>query len=239
MNRRNFKKKGFSLAEITVTLMIIGVIAALTLPQLIQSTRQKEYYTGYKKAFSVGSQALERQISDYNYATIASRNGSSNGTKTQENFKEFSKYFNVAKECFNSNNSECWNPDGEKLYSNSRPGSSELAFVDASGMAWSLYANSENIWLTDINGYKGPNEYGKDRWYFVPVNSGGFREGAGKSIDEEGNVVVGSGANGKAVGLAPYNALNDSSGSAVSDITSYSPSWCQHPPCKIKTALEE
>ena len=36
------KKSGFTLAEVLVTLMIIGVIAAMTIPSLMQSTAQQE-----------------------------------------------------------------------------------------------------------------------------------------------------------------------------------------------------
>lgn len=222
MNRRTFKKKtsGFTLAEILVTLMIIGVIAGVTIPSLLQSTRQKEYYTGYKKAFSVASQAFERQVADYNYKTIIARQDTNN----QENFVEFSKYFSVSKQCFNNNNKECWDEKGEKLYANSQPTNDSYAFVDTSGMAWSLYSNGENILLVDMNGLKGPNEYGKDRWYLIPINEKGDREG-------------GNGPNGKAVNMAPFNP-NSENGGVVNDITTFNAGWCQHPPCKIKTALE-
>ena len=43
------KKSGFTLAEVLVTLMIIGVIAAMTIPSLMQSTAQQEYRAAYKK----------------------------------------------------------------------------------------------------------------------------------------------------------------------------------------------
>ena len=51
-------KKGFTLAEVLMTLAIIGVIAALTVPSVIVNTQQKEFKTGLKKAVSVLNQAL-------------------------------------------------------------------------------------------------------------------------------------------------------------------------------------
>ena len=51
-------KKGFTLAEVLVTLTIIGVIAALTLPLLMGGTNTASFKTGYKKAISVLSQAI-------------------------------------------------------------------------------------------------------------------------------------------------------------------------------------
>lgn len=53
-------KKAFTLAEVLITLGIIGVIAALTLPGLIQGYRKKVTETALKKAYSQLSQALER-----------------------------------------------------------------------------------------------------------------------------------------------------------------------------------
>lgn len=50
----------FTLAEVLVTLGIIGVIAALTLPQLIKDYQGKVLHTQLLKAYSVLSQALER-----------------------------------------------------------------------------------------------------------------------------------------------------------------------------------
>lgn len=52
------KKFGFTLAEVLITLGIIGVIAALTLPSLIQKKQTKELETGLKVAYSLINQAI-------------------------------------------------------------------------------------------------------------------------------------------------------------------------------------
>ncbi len=52
-------KKGFTLAEVLVTLLVIGVIAALTIPQLINSTEDRQMKTAYKKAVSSIANATE------------------------------------------------------------------------------------------------------------------------------------------------------------------------------------
>ncbi len=41
MNIRN--NKGFTLAEVLITLVIIGVIAAVTIPVVMQNTQKQEY----------------------------------------------------------------------------------------------------------------------------------------------------------------------------------------------------
>ena len=47
------KQNGFTLAEILITIGIIGVIAAITLPVLIADKRAKELETALKKNASV------------------------------------------------------------------------------------------------------------------------------------------------------------------------------------------
>ncbi len=70
------KKKGFTLAEVLVTLLVIGVVAALTIPQLIQSTAKNEYKAGLKKSLGALNQALALNIAqnaqEANDATISS-----------------------------------------------------------------------------------------------------------------------------------------------------------------------
>ncbi len=44
---------GFTLAEVLITLGIIGVVAAMTMPTLLNSTNGAQYRTAYKKALSV------------------------------------------------------------------------------------------------------------------------------------------------------------------------------------------
>ena len=52
------RKLGFTLAEVLITLVIIGVIAAMTVPTLMQNTNAEEFRSGLKKAISATNQAL-------------------------------------------------------------------------------------------------------------------------------------------------------------------------------------
>ena len=61
------KFKGFTLAEVLITLGIIGVVAAMTMPTLINSTQGAQYKTAYKKALSVMSQAVVMNIALEDY----------------------------------------------------------------------------------------------------------------------------------------------------------------------------
>ncbi len=51
-------KKGFTLAEVLITLAIIGVVAALTIPSVIANYQQQEFKTGLKKAVNVLNDAI-------------------------------------------------------------------------------------------------------------------------------------------------------------------------------------
>ena len=55
-------KKAFTLAEVLITLLIIGVVAALTIPSVISNYQQQEFKTGLKKAVSVLNEAIQTNI---------------------------------------------------------------------------------------------------------------------------------------------------------------------------------
>ena len=52
------KRLGFTLAEVLITLAIIGVVAALTIPSVISNSQQQEFKTGLRKAVSVLNSAI-------------------------------------------------------------------------------------------------------------------------------------------------------------------------------------
>ena len=56
------KHNAFTLAEILITLLIIGVVAALTIPSVISNYQQQEFKTGLKKAVSVLNEAIQTNI---------------------------------------------------------------------------------------------------------------------------------------------------------------------------------
>ena len=57
-------KKGFTLAEVLITLGIIGVVAAITLPTLIQNYQKQVYVNGLKKAISTSQNMLKQMQAD-------------------------------------------------------------------------------------------------------------------------------------------------------------------------------
>ena len=56
------KRFGFTLAEVLITLGIIGVVAAMTIPTLISNTHGAQFKTAYKKALSTLNQAVVMNV---------------------------------------------------------------------------------------------------------------------------------------------------------------------------------
>ncbi|MDD3437251.1 MAG: prepilin-type N-terminal cleavage/methylation domain-containing protein [Candidatus Gastranaerophilales bacterium] len=89
------KKKffGFTLCEVLITLGIIGIIAEITIPNLIANIQEQSWKTAARVAYSKASQAVEQMKMEeggslaYYYVTPSS-------------FKpEFMKYFKVIQDC--------------------------------------------------------------------------------------------------------------------------------------------
>jgi len=55
-------KAGFTLAEVLTTLMVIGVVAAMTVPTLMNSTDDSQKKAAFKKAMSVLGQAAQLSV---------------------------------------------------------------------------------------------------------------------------------------------------------------------------------
>lgn len=64
------RSNGFTLAEVLITLGIIGVVAAMTMPSLIANYNGKKYRTAFKKTVSVLSQAaaMNKANEDFDYS---------------------------------------------------------------------------------------------------------------------------------------------------------------------------
>ncbi len=84
------KLKAFTLAEVLITLAIVGVVAAMTLPTILANKQKKELEVAFKKSYSTLSQAWQRVLlEDYG--------GSYPGfvSPTNGNYREV--YDNIAK----------------------------------------------------------------------------------------------------------------------------------------------
>ena len=140
------KKSGFTLAEVLVTLMIIGVIAAMTIPSLMQSTAQQEFRAAYKKATSMINQAVT-----LNYALDGRDATDYNGTAF---FDLLTQRLNVMSS--DQTNTELYTADGMwfKTYAEQR-GAMGAPNSDCNANDQATEGNICSVVEVDVNGMKG------------------------------------------------------------------------------------
>lgn len=164
--------KAFTLAEVLITTIVIGVIAALSIPTLMHYLQSLEYKIAYKKVFSIASQAW--LSADKDGLIIYTNTGS--GNTNIANFLSMQSKMSIIKDC-NPNYTQsynCWT-SGESL-AKVLP-SNAWAFVDTSGASWAIRCTGTppsgsgacmSIIQVDINGFRKPNILGKDRFMISP-----------------------------------------------------------------------
>ena len=159
------KRVAFTLAEVLITLGIIGVVAALTLPSVVANYKEKQLTTAWKKAYSDVANA----------ALLMSQNNEDLSTE-QKVGKAFAKYLKVDKVC-NANkgveqgcwreNTKIYNKDGSYAYSDPTDmGGGSVCMILTSGTLFCIdYGGKVSPLFFDINGYLKPNTRGKDVFY--------------------------------------------------------------------------
>jgi prepilin-type N-terminal cleavage/methylation domain-containing protein len=202
--------KGFTLAEVLIALVIIGIIAAITVPTIIANAQKNAFKSALKKNYSILQQAfnLERgyffngDYLDYNYQHTASF--------TEEVFNNLKPHLNISKVCGHQKYKECWQttkakngsyPSGFNINGYDCPecytfilsdGTAVLMdmWVDSTlqvrfGITKNLISTNNNIIvLIDVNGPKKPNTLGKDVFGFALTSKGLTPSGAdNKSVN--------------------------------------------------------
>ncbi len=183
-------KSAFTLAEVLITLAVIGIVAALTLPGLIQNHNEK--------AWSTAKDLWEKKLTE----TVRRMNtdGVMTGHDTTEDFMDtFKQYMKVIKTCDNNDINKCYSPKVVTTGSNEEPMEVETdSLTNASSMGLSDWQTNTNTmsfvvadgttvimayqpecpyadpiedtgsqvscmgYMVDVNGKKGPNRVGKD-----------------------------------------------------------------------------
>lgn len=114
------KKNAFTLAEVLITLGIIGVVASLTIPTLMVKVTDKENAAKLKKIYSVMSQAYTSAKSEFGTIdewgmgdTYVTDEETGESNFNQENasivLNKFVKFLKVDKKC--DKVTGCWYPD--------------------------------------------------------------------------------------------------------------------------------
>ena len=78
------KIKAFTLAEVLVTLGIIGVVSAMTVPTLMQNYQKKSYVTQLHKVYNELQQSIVQLMTDKNAVNL--KEAGINSTAAAQNF---------------------------------------------------------------------------------------------------------------------------------------------------------
>ncbi len=174
-------KKGFTLAEVLITLAIIGVVAALTIPSVVRNYQKTQTVTQLKKAYSALVNTTNLAIAQEGpIAQWAVGHWNPEDSKTFAN-TYLIPYLKVAKNCETKTTNEC---KFEAISLNNscslndggscNLGSNYARFFLNDGtlvavVTYSQTSPTEQKFATiriDINGQKKPNVYGKDVFLF-------------------------------------------------------------------------
>lgn len=147
--------QGFTLAEVLITLGIIGVVAALTIPTLIQNHKKTVIETRLKKAYSVINQAVNLSIS--NDTWIDPPLDKRYDDKVLNEWLQTSLFPYL-------NNVKLFSPNQINHPLNTI--SSRYGVILSDGTTITFHNNVQIHTYIDINGTKGPNRYGSDVFTF-------------------------------------------------------------------------
>jgi type II secretory pathway pseudopilin PulG len=193
------------LAEVLIALVVIGIVAAITVPTLIQKFQEQAFKSALKKNYSNLSQAF-RLAYGTNYDDFRDWNYAHSETFTTEVYNKLSKYMHISKNCGTTNRNDCW---ADKIYAKNEKysywftnngkwdgGEETYGFIlnDGTAALSTILINSnitklgisKNIILDDstlvffidVNGAKKPNVVGKDIFAFVLTEKGIMPAGA-------------------------------------------------------------
>lgn len=226
-------KNAFTLAEVLITLGIIGIVSALTLPSLIDKYQKHVYYTQFMKAANIMQNAINIYEHDNGCEgdlSLCCQNYREYDNHTCEEDDEFTneliKHFNVMHHITKENaTSICSNYDKNNIKDgyNTNTGSlgSEICANDMSASnATSAIITNDGILITlkqdlgmgggnliDVNGpNKGPNAMGRDIFMYY-INKKLFW-GGGYIVDTYQDYCTPDGGDGCAQKLLQDGKMN-------------------------------
>lgn len=190
-------KRAFTLAEVLITLGIIGIVAAMTMPMLLANTREKEMVSKLKKAYTNVSQAFQRAIVENNtpnYWNLGEEGDPAGAISLQD---KLSEYFMVSKDCQTDGgcwpNTEITKLDGTSIGLNLGTDTSFATFRIADGTLYAFRVLSADCdadlgdmgalkkvcaeMYVDVNGERNPNRMGYDVFKFYIVKNGIYPAG--------------------------------------------------------------
>ncbi len=176
-------RKAFTLAEILITLGIIGVVAAMTIPALINNYNEKQWINKLKQTYTILSQATISVINEYG-GPESWELQSYDPASADKIIDYYSHYIKIAHDGGPSSLKSCRTPffshsyltlNGQKENSSLFNNGGYHCIILPNGVSLGIAAmtlrsdiDNSNFYayiLTDVNGDKSPNTLGKDIFY--------------------------------------------------------------------------
>lgn len=167
------RRNGFTLAEVLITLGIIGIVAAMTIPTLMNNKVKQETVSKLEKEYTVLSQAIKLSEND-NGPNSTWDWGDGSGTLTPRTsfdtywapYLKILKYCNSYSDCgYKSNYIKFLS--GTDSTSNIYDGTTRIPVILSDGSTLIIVSSPSKLIYFDINGGAGPNKYGKDVFRFI------------------------------------------------------------------------
>ena len=165
------KRLGFTLAEVLITLGIIGVVAAMTMPTLMNQTNGAQYKTAYKKALSALSQAvvLNVALDEYNFSDTENADKDGKGGDYTI-YKIMTNRMNVVKTSDSGLGYTVQTPDASSGATTAPNGADNYTLFFNDGIVFSFPKTAQKCTkdatktgtvckgIIDVNGQKAPNK---------------------------------------------------------------------------------
>lgn len=176
------KRIAFTLAEVLVTLGVIGIVSALTMPTLIQNHQEKVLINQLKVANSIISNVplaasekygpMDFWVNDYSQGKTYSSYNRANFEKYFMPYLKIQKYCKTSKGCF-SDDIAFNEKTGDKINTNTNYTKAILNNgMSIAAASLSFGKTKDGTILIDVNGFKRPNQWGKDLFYFAIPSDG-------------------------------------------------------------------
>ena len=166
--QHNPRRCGFTLAEVLITLLAIGIVAALTVPTLISNSQKQSTVEKLKKEYTSLSQAVKQ--SEIDNGSVSTWDWGSDQATILASFNTYwAPYLKILKSC--QITTDCGYSNNLMALDKSTsigPVSPTVrtSVILADGTILIVLAPEQYI-IIDINGSKLPNVYGKDVFWFI------------------------------------------------------------------------
>jgi len=161
-------KFAFTLAEVLITLGVIGVVAAITIPGLITNYQKQQTVTKLKKVYAELNQAFRLSMAENgDFADWEVSSDTSRESAVDFCDKYIVPYIKVLKKCGTDTTGDCafkaYKMNGDEFSANDYTIANSTKIFLMNGSTVIVKNFTGQVFLTvDINGPEKPNIYGKD-----------------------------------------------------------------------------